>query len=105
MARPRLEISAAQVLKLAKLHCTNLEIAEFFGCSVDTLTLRFADILTKGRAEGKQKLRRLQWRSAEKGNAIMQIWLGKQYLDQKDKQEIDLTKDIIVKIGDDEKDI
>jgi hypothetical protein len=39
-----------------------------------------------GRLEGKVSLRRLQWRSAEH-SIPMQIWLGKQYLGQKDKQE------------------
>jgi hypothetical protein len=39
-----------------------------------------------GREEGRASLRRLQWRSAEHSVA-MQIWLGKQFLGQTDKQE------------------
>jgi hypothetical protein len=39
-----------------------------------------------GRLEGRVALRRLQWRSAEH-TVVMQIWLGKQYLGQSDKQE------------------
>jgi hypothetical protein len=30
----------------------------------------------------------LQWNAAEKGSTPMLIWLGKQILDQKDKQEL-----------------
>jgi hypothetical protein len=37
------------------------------------------------RAEGGRKsLRRMQYESATKGNIAMQIWLGKQYLGQRD---------------------
>lgn len=40
------------------------------------------------------KLRDLQWKTAESGNATMQIWLGKQMLGQTDK--IESTTDISV---------
>ena len=30
----------------------------------------------------KMRLRQLQWKSATKGNVVMQIWLGKQILGQ-----------------------
>ena len=33
MARPKkYKINGEEVTKLASLHCTNMEIAEFFGC-------------------------------------------------------------------------
>ena len=51
-------------------------------------------ILTKGRDKGKIRLRQLQWRAAEKGNVSMLIWLGKQVLDQTDRQEITEVKPI-----------
>lgn len=34
---------------------------------------------------GRVSLRRSQWQAAQKGNAALLIWLGKQYLNQKDK--------------------
>jgi hypothetical protein len=37
--------------------------------------------------DGKKSLRRLQFDSARKGNVTMQIWLGKQYLGQRDRTE------------------
>lgn len=46
----------------------------------------FSDIYRQKREMGKISLRRSQFRLAEK-NANMAIWLGKQYLNQKDKIE------------------
>lgn len=87
MARPPLEIDEETVEKLAAIHCTMKEIAAVVGCSVDTLERRFADTVKKGRDKGKTSLKRWQWKAAEKGNVSMLIWLGKQYLDQKDKTD------------------
>jgi|TARA_R100000329_G_C7596343_1_gene211485 hypothetical protein len=88
MARPKkYNIDNKQIQKLATLGCTNKEIAEFFGCSPDLLEKSYSEFLTKGRAEQKIRLRQLQWRSAEKGNVVMQIFLGKNMLGQQDKLE------------------
>lgn len=85
MARPRKKLDADLIKKLAHIHCTVDEIASICGCSKDTLERRYMDVINEGRASGKSSLRRLQWEAAQKGNATMQIWLGKQILDQKDK--------------------
>ena len=83
MSRPKkYNIDKEQVKKLATLGCTNKEIADFFGCSADLIEKSYSEFLTKGRAEMKMRLRQLQWKSAEKGNVVMQIWLGKQSLGQ-----------------------
>ena len=83
MARPKkYNIDRDQVTKLAQFGCTNKEIGEFFGCSADLIEKSYSEFLTKGRAEQKLRLRQLQWKSAEKGNIVMQIWLGKQILGQ-----------------------
>lgn len=105
MARPKIKIDEDQLLKLAAMHCTNVEIAAFFDVSKDTIERNYAAILAKGREQGKIKLRRLQWTSAEKGNVVMQIWLGKQYLGQTDKNEIQSTENIkrlVIHMGKDE---
>lgn len=88
MARPKLEINADEIFKLAQIGCKNEEIADYFGCHVNTITGRFCEELTKGRANLRMSLRRKQLDVAFKGNVTMLIWLGKQMLDQKDKQEI-----------------
>lgn len=79
--------------KLCNLWCTLTEIAEFFGVSEDTLESwckdvyqeTFSEAYKKKNSKGKIALRRWQMKSAEKGNVTMQIWLGKQYLGQKEK--------------------
>jgi hypothetical protein len=72
--------------------CTLIEISEFFGVSEDTVESwckdtyneTFSDVYKKKNSKGKIALRRWQMKSAEKGNVTMQIWLGKQYLNQRE---------------------
>jgi hypothetical protein len=85
--RPKKDIDAEQVAKLAAMQCSNVEIAAFFDCDEGTIRKRFSEILTKGRERGKITLRRLQWKAAESGNTAILIWLGKQYLGQTEKIE------------------
>ncbi len=87
MARPRLQLDEALIERLAAIHCPLVEIAAALDCSVDTLRDNYSSIIDKGRARGKQTLRRIQWDAAQKGNVVMMIWLGKQLLGQSDKIE------------------
>ena len=85
MARPtKYNIKGEEVQKLSKFGMTNIEIADFFGCDESLIRKSYSEYLTKGRAEMILRLRQLQWKSAEKGNAVMLIWLGKQILGQSD---------------------
>ena len=94
MARPRIEIDREQFEKLCGLQCTLEEIAGWFHCSPDTvenwckreLSARFSDVYKKYAAAGKMSLRKYQFELAKK-NASMAIWLGKQYLGQRDEPE------------------
>lgn len=89
--RPKIEIDQKQFESLCGLQCTLAEIASFFQCSEDTVErwckrayeLTFADAYKKHSAKGKMSLRRAQFRLAET-NATMAIFLGKQYLGQRD---------------------
>lgn len=91
MARPRIEIDSDQFQKLCAIQCTLSEISSWFKCSEDTIErwcqrtykMGFADAFKTFSADGKISLRRTQFRMAEH-NASMAIWLGKQYLGQKD---------------------
>lgn len=106
MARPRLEIDADEVEKLASIGCSNDEIAAFFDCSKDTIERRFAAEVAKGRENGRTRLRRWQLQAAQKGNVVMLIWLGKQMLGQKDRHEVETSGTNEIKIvvdKDDEK--
>lgn len=90
MGRPKKVIDYVLAEKLAYIQCTIDEIAVVLGISDVTLRKdkRFLAIHRKGMEEGKSSLRRLQWKGAEAGNPTMLIWLGKQYLGQKDKSEV-----------------
>lgn len=92
MGRPLKQIDVNLVEGLAHIGCTDTEIAVLCDCSVDTLTRRFADILRKGRESLKMRLRRAQIRAAENGNVTMLIFLGKQYLGQRDTIQIDVNE-------------
>jgi AraC-like DNA-binding protein len=86
VGRPKLDIDPEQVTRLARLHCTMQEMADFFGCHRDTLHNNFSAEIDKGRSEGNISLRRKQWQMAvEKGNVVMLIWLGKQMLGQRNE--------------------
>ena len=98
MARPRIEINKDQFMGLCSIMCTLEEISHFFKCSEDTierwckreLGMSFAEAYKKYSVNGIISLRRNQMKLAEH-NASMAIWLGKQYLGQKDQQEISVS--------------
>lgn len=99
--RPKLILCEDDVYDLAKIHCTSEEIANIVGCSVDTLERGYAEIIKKGRDEGKSCLRRHQMRLITECNSTaMAIWLGKVYLKQRelDKEELKDLQVIVNKI-------
>lgn len=75
------------IAKLASIQCTNKEIAEVVGISEGALTRRFGKVIEKNKQQGRQSLRRSQWQKAHDGDTRMMIFLGKQYLNQKDNPE------------------
>lgn len=94
-ASKRYDLDWSKIGKLCKMHCTQKQIAGFYDIHVKTLERRvktdlgvswdeYSDLMKEG---GKASLRLLQWQSAEAGSVPMQIFLGKQYLGQSDKQE------------------
>ena len=88
MARPLKKVDTEAITKLAQLHCTFDEIAEFCNVSTKTLQRNYVHLIKKGRETGKISLRRAQFEKALSGSVPMQIWLGKQHLDQKEKNEL-----------------
>ena len=93
MARPKkYNIDTKQVEQLASFGCTNTEIASFFGCDESLIRKSYSEYIAKGKDSGKIRLRQYQWAAAKKGNVAMLIWLGKQMLNQTDKQEITTTE-------------
>jgi len=95
--RPRLEFDLRQVEDLGKIQSTLSELAAVLGCGLSTVKDRLANddefsaSYQRGLEAGKSSLRRIQWKSALAGNTTMQIWLGKQYLGQRDMHSTELT--------------
>jgi hypothetical protein len=95
VGRPLIEINLNEVAKLCKMQATRDEICSFLEVDECTLQRRikeadfqnFEAFYKKYSEGGKISLRRSQWKSAKDGNVTMQIWLGKQYLGQKEKNE------------------
>ena len=85
VGRNNIPVPPDEVELMAKIGSTDREIAEHFGIKEDTLRRNFADFLTKGRSELKQRLRQAQLRVAFDGNATMLIFLGKNLLGQADQ--------------------
>ena len=95
MARPKkYNIDKEKVEQLASFGCSASEIASFFGCTRSLITKSYSTNMTKGKEKGKIRLRQMQWKAAEHGNVSMLIWLGKQVLDQTDRQEIEHIRPI-----------
>lgn len=95
MGRPRKEIKQKEFENLCGIQCTKLEICAFFDVTDKTLEswckrtyhAGFSEVFSQKRGMGKISLRRKQWQLAEK-SASMAIWLGKQYLDQRDNVDV-----------------
>lgn len=79
--------------KLASYQCTQQEIADWFGISIDTLEraaerehgVKLAVLWDKKKGLMKTRLRKIQWALAEQGSTAMAIFLGKHLLGQTDQ--------------------
>jgi hypothetical protein len=83
--RKELHLCGKDVYDLAKINCSQEEIANIVGCSVDTLVNKFSEVIESGRVMMRQSLKRKQYQMAMEGDRTMLIWLGKQYLGQTEK--------------------
>jgi len=95
--KPKLELTEPtleQIRALGRIQCTVEEAASVLRVSRRTLFNFFnlhpeaKETFEEGQHEGCASLRRKQFAMAEK-NATMAIWLGKQYLGQRDRVEMD----------------
>lgn len=89
-------IDIKQFESLCAIQCTKEEICSVLGITEKTLNSwcnttynkDFSLVFAEKRLGGKSSLRRMQWNQAEK-NPTMAIWLGKQYLGQRDNIEVE----------------
>lgn len=99
--------------QLCTLQCTREEVCSFFDCSYSTLdkwckvtyAMPFKSIYDQKHKKGLVSLRRKQFQVAmggdgEKPNVTMLIFLGKNYLKQTDKQEVETKLSFEDKIED-----
>ena len=100
MARPRKEIDPSKVRYMAEIGCSEPEIAKLLGCTDRLLRLRFHDVLELGWAQRNYNLRKLQYEIAKKHSTGMAIWLGKQWLGQKERPELSDQRDSLKKLLD-----
>lgn len=96
--RPKTTIDYDTVRELASIMCTQEEIASVLSVKnpVSVRTLQrdeeFCRVYKIGLDNGKTSLRRKQFALADR-NPAMAIWLGKQYLGQKEpKQEVEISE-------------
>jgi hypothetical protein len=105
--RPKKNIDLEQLDKLIGLQCTGEEVASYFSIDYDTLNrivqdtynMSYSEYFQIKRGVGKASLRRIQYQSAMEGNVTMQIWLGKNWLGQSDKQEITHAGNQVIKVN------
>ena len=107
--RPRKYIDTELFEQLCGLQCTLEEMTAFFKCDHKTIARwcrntydgkRFSQVFKEKRLIGRIALRRKQLRLAER-SAAMAIFLGKNYLGQKDEPEQVASEDDTVSIIDD----
>ena len=87
----QIAINKQQFESLCYIQCTREEICSVLNVSEKTLNewckstyeKNFSLVFNEKRQGGRASLRRNQWKLAEK-NATMSIWLGKQYLGQRE---------------------
>jgi hypothetical protein len=96
MGRKKINIDWNEVDKMLEAGCTGTEIAAALGMHPETLygrceqdnNIGFSDYSAQKRASGDRLLKVRQFAAAMAGNNVMLIWLGKQRLNQTEKQEI-----------------
>jgi len=98
MARPKLEISdekRKQIRGLSALGLAHEDIATIVSLDRRTMERRCKLELEQGRSEMRGRLHKIQFGLAGK-SAAMAIWLGKQYLGQRDHPIAESEKGTIV---------
>ena len=100
MARPKAIIDWDKAGEMIAAGCDGVQVAAYFGIHPDTLYMAcekelkmgFSAYLQTKRASGDAALLKAQFDLALKDkNPTMMVWLGKQRLGQREKQDTDIT--------------
>lgn len=81
------KIDKEDVIKLATMQCTMIEMADFLGCSVDTLERNFADSIKVGRSRGCISMKRKLYEKGMGGDLGAIIWWQKNFSGMSDRME------------------
>jgi hypothetical protein len=84
-------LSDGQLEELAAMGLSDEEFSTLLGRSESWTKANCSSPIKRGRARLRQSLRRAQIKSALSGNPTMLIWLGKQYLGQRDRGSLDVS--------------
>ncbi len=95
MGRPRAELNLKLIRSLAQIGCTLTEIASIIGVNEKTIRRRASDEMEKGHNEMRTTLRRWQYLKAKDGNVAMLIWLGKQFLGQRERIDETIREEVV----------
>jgi len=101
-------VDREKVEMLSSFGCTIMEIAKFFIVDESVIRKDYVEEVRRGKEQMKLRLRQLQWKFAEQGNTSLLIFLGKNYLNQTDKQQLDMTGNleaVLKECGFEERDI
>lgn len=108
VGRPEIEYDLEKVEIFGRFKATYDTMADYFGVSTRSIEremspsndpeTEFCRAYKKGNSDLKMKLSEAQIHNAlVENNATLQVWLGKQYLGQTDKQEIKQESDVNLK--------
>lgn len=93
------------VEKMAGYGCSPREIADVLNVPYTSITRDGKEALIRGKSNMKCRLRKAQFETALSGNPTMQIWLGKQLLNQTENgtfEEDELLLDVDFELDDGE---
>lgn len=88
LGRPRKILDERKITELIGKGFTVEFVADFCGVHVDTLYVNYSEALRKGRVFRDGCLQAKQLKEAMKGNVTLLVWLGKQWLAQRDKLDV-----------------
>ena len=102
MGRPKKNFDWSKLDAILQFHSPLIDAADIVGVSVKTLQRRireeydmtFDEYRYQKGSRTRQNLRQIQYDTAKNGNVTMQIWLGKQWLGQSDKKDINMSGEV-----------
>src|SRR6187402_2767562 len=95
VGRPKADINWKRANELLEAGCSGAEVAAVFGLNPQTIYERcltdhgiiFTEYSAQFYSKGDSQIREMQHKKAKEGDNTMLVWLGKNRLKQRDKEE------------------